>query len=199
MKNSHCEFWFEVGRYSPYHLGHQNKTNLMRQKYGSQCASAIGSAEIFLKLHDMYTYTQRKRFIETIHPGHIIDGLNDIPWNDDARIEQLIKTIGKYYKGDIKNVEFFGGNEEDIIRFYDKWFSCTIVDRFDDQQSTVISGTQVRKTILDSYRMQNADFAKTKLQWSIDPRIIDDVVDTYFANMDQLKKNSLELITHLMQ
>jgi len=107
-----------LGRFSPFHLGHEMTLKKMIDLYGVEsCLVMVGSSN---SLNDRtpYTYEARKTMIQTIFPDVEIIPLPDIQPErivfDGSTNDVWLKNIGKIAEDRDEKFVFVGGSKEDV-------------------------------------------------------------------------------------
>ncbi len=140
----------QLGRFAPYHLGHQMVTEAMIQRHGIEnCLIIIGSSNV-LNDRTPFTFEQRKYFIQNIFQDIKIISIPDInPEVNQFEIKTLDTWLNEIEKLETKleaRFKFYGGSQEDL-RYLSKVFETeVIVDR--KSKGKNISATKVREAII---------------------------------------------------
>lgn len=146
------DFGVYIGRFNPIHEGHQAVIDSMMAKYGpANCMVIIGSCNNNQTLRHFFSYSERRKFIQTLYPSLLITGIpdyqSDIEWV--AHLDDIIHTSSRV---NLISVQFFGGCEEDV-----SWLSQVIVNLTDENVSILnrfdgttpkISATEVRDSLI---------------------------------------------------
>ncbi|MFA7284997.1 MAG: hypothetical protein WC004_04230 [Candidatus Absconditabacterales bacterium] len=139
----------------------------MLDYHKNNCALILGSSNADFTLRNFFNYKERRDFIKTLYPDIDIAGLAD-QHNDELWIQSLDDIIGLKYKGDIKNVLFWGGCEEDISFFVERGRNYKTLNRFDGT-TPKISATEVRDALIHN----------RSLSGLVDQKIVNEVTDLF--------------------
>lgn len=154
-----------LGRFSPFHKGHQICTeNMIRDIGEDNCLIMIGSSDSY-NSRTPYTFDQRKEMIATIFPGVRIVALPDIQsdlsffdgntngqWLDN--LEEMENRLGTKFI-------FYGGGKEDLMILSQRFPTKIAMDRY---TGPVISATKVREALGANDTVKLKEF--------LDPKII---------------------------
>lgn len=161
-----------VGRFAPFHKGHQMITDCMIKKYGIRnCLIMVASSNSYIE-RTPYTFAQRKKMIKTIYPYIRVIPLPDVK----PRLKHFDGTTNKIWLKQIKDIEeklkvrfiFYGGSKEDLeilaMRFK------TYIP-FSRQNNGAVSGTKIRKAL------ESGD--NKTLREMVDPKLLKYVIMGY--------------------
>lgn len=176
-----------IGRLNPIHAGHENVVNTMIRDWQDQTMLILWSINKPLTWHNMFSYQERVWFIEKIYPWINIQWIPDYP-TDDERLFALDQIIRSKYKGDMKNVVFYGWCEEDITYFVERDRTCKIINRFDWVSSPKVSATEIRDHLLRWEVLKDVDSTKQALLWKVNPIIQDQLIALFSEKLSKLKK-----------
>ena len=137
-----------VGRFQPFHLGHQAVIELALEK-SQNVIVLVGSANVHRSTRNPWTFEEREDMIEKschhlkkISQDLIIEPLNDYTYNDVSWVSAVRTTIGKHIKPDSK-VGIIGFNK-DYTSYYLKMFKGFEVEEIPNQFGT-LNATQIRQ------------------------------------------------------
>jgi nicotinamide mononucleotide adenylyltransferase len=155
----------QLGRFAPYHLGHQMVTEAMIERHGIEhCLIIVGSSNV-LNDRTPYTFEQRKQFIQSIFPYIQVISMPDI--NPDLRqfevktLDSWLHKIEEMETGLDVRFKFYGGSKEDM-RYLSKVFETeVIVDRKTIGRD--ITATKVREALLKKDLDILSNFVNPKL------------------------------------
>lgn len=135
-----------VGRFNPIHMGHQRTIDKMLFNHTLQHSLLfIGSANATLSLRNLFSYRERKEFIQTIYPELKIIPLADQD-SDEDWFESLIDMVEVAFPF-FYQIHLYCGDLVDIANFpHDDKITIQIVDRYKEQ---VYSATEVRESIMN--------------------------------------------------
>lgn len=134
-----------VGRFNPIHLGHQRTIDQMMAAHGKAHSLVfVGSANATLSLRNLFSYKERKDFIQEVYPDLKVLPIADQDTDEDW-FESLIDMVDvafpfyhhiNLYCGDMVDIANFPHNDKITIR---------VIDRYHEQ---VVSATEVRALIM---------------------------------------------------
>lgn len=154
-----------LGRFSPFHLGHQAIVEKMIS-HGSttDCLIMIGSSNSRNE-RTPYTYYQRAEMVKEIYPQIRIiplpDAKPELVYFDGSTNGQWLESIKKIEEELKTKFVFFGGSREDLEILSQKFETKIVTDRHKRKK---VSATEVRTAL-----MKGDD---TKLPELLDHRII---------------------------
>lgn len=171
----------QLGRFAPYHVGHQRMTEEIIKRHGQEKSLImVGSSNSFNE-RTPFTFEERRALIQKvvgpdieiialpdINPERVFPGQDTYPaWR--ASIKEIEQARGVKFK-------FYGGTAEDLSAFGDEFETEVIVDRTKGGRD--ISATHIRQLLRD--RCFEA------LKGLLDERIIEDVIRFFHTNMQKL-------------
>jgi cytidyltransferase-like protein len=155
-----------IGRFNPIHKGHQMTLEKMLHNHTSdRSLIVIGSANATLSLRNLFTYKERRNFIQTLYPKAKIAPLADQMADEDwfSSLLDLVHIAFPFHH----NINLYCGDLKDVIDFDHKdKVTIHIIDRYKEQ---VYSATEVRTRIMMA--------EKRELTGLLDERILDSVYD----------------------
>jgi phosphopantetheine adenylyltransferase len=166
-----------LGRFCPIHNGHMGVINKLIEVHGIENSIIIlGSSNARISHRNLFSYVERRRFIKAIYPNIRIIGLGDHydcghPSDLFDWIISLNDTLEQVFRCNPKEVTFYSGNEEDSQFLITDGWDVSIVDRFNEEDSVVVSGQEIRAHLVMN-RMEI-------LSQLIDSKILEDVVNTF--------------------
>ena len=181
--------WFAVmiARLNPTQCGHEVTCNKMIKEYKEDCMLILWSITRPPSLHDIFSYQERANFVKKIWPNLNIQWIPDFATNEEFffALDQIIKW---WYRGNMKNVTYYGWSAEDMSYLIDDNRKCEIINRFDWVSSLKISGSEVRD-ILNRHSWDE-DISETMkaLDGIVNPLIREDVIRLYNKKIIELKK-----------
>jgi len=172
----------QLGRFAPYHNGHQMITDQVLSRHGAENTLVIiGSSNAELNERTPFTYEQRKALVQKANPGIQVAPMPDVNpalalhaestiplWLE--QIEALQAEMGVKFK-------FYGGDEHDLRFFPGTFPSEVVIDRETVGQG--ISATQIREMLRAKAYDQLAEV--------MDERIIPDAIAYYHENLTQFQ------------
>lgn len=171
----------QLGRFAPYHLGHQIVTNEIIERHGKdRTLIMVGSATSFNE-RTPFTFEERRDLIrKVVGPEIEIIPLPDInpgrpvPYEDTfpawrASIKAIEEARGVNFK-------FYGGAAEDLSAFGNEFETEVVIDR--KNKGKDISATKIRELL--RARCFEA------LKGLIDERIVEDTIRLFHANILKL-------------
>ena len=165
-----------VWRVCPLHLGHQAVLDAMIKKFGiKNCLLVIGSSNAPLTMRNLFSYAERKGFVEKIYPDLRVVPISDYP--TDAEWILALDDVLQFGGLDPREVTFFGGCAEDIEFFLEAGRKCEIMNRFDGS-TPKISATEVRDALVEG----------RSLDGLLDLRIVKDVKEAFKGKWERFKK-----------
>lgn len=138
-----------LGRFSPFHKGHQAQLQRIIDEYGIENVLVIVGSSTSINRRTPYSFEARKQMIQTIFPKveviglpdanpeiEVFDGTTNDKWLDS--LENLAKARGEKFT-------FIGGSEIDLLVLSKRFETEQFISRFDDGKC--ISGTAIRDAI----------------------------------------------------
>ena len=138
-----------LGRFSPFHKGHQAEVDLMIKKHGIEnCLVIIGSSDSY-NFRTPFSFEERAKIIKTIYPEIEVIPLPDI----QRELAYFDGSTNDKWLGNIKEIEtkrgekfiFYGGSTEDLVVLSEQFETRIAVDR--NKDPLTISATEVRKEL----------------------------------------------------
>lgn len=167
-----------VGRFCPMHLGHQAMIGGMIKAAPDNHLVLIGSCNQPLSYRNLFSFTDRVSFIQTVFPNVKFAALPDFKEDNTSwflALNALITLSGKCHEDAV----FIGGCEEDIQFFIESGRETFIINRFSGITEK-ISGTEIRDHLITG----NIEDLKKYL----DERIIDEILYEFKKQWDKLKR-----------
>lgn len=163
-----------VGRFNPFHLGHNNVIEIMMKDFGDNHLIMIGSCNEPIGLHNPFNYKEREAFIRMCVPQVNMVGIPDYHGRNELWLHHLRANILNFthmneivpdigwadfkYKPEIcekgLNIRpvFYGGCIEELAYFISRGFKTKIINRFDseyDMSSSKIKDSLIRGKALE--------------------------------------------------
>lgn len=162
-----------LGRFCPFHKGHEMILKTLTKKYGeSRVVVLIGSPN-FLSERTPYTFELRKRMIRTVFPKLKIIPLPDTTkkpkYLGDPYNTKWLNRISKIEKSLKSKFVFYGGSKTDLEILALRFKTKVLLDR--NKKGKGISGTLVRGAI------KKGDFKTVKKM--VNPKIFELVLKPY--------------------
>lgn len=130
-----------VGRFSPFHLGHESVIRAMITDVGlEKILIVVGSASEFGTDRNPYSYKERRTFIRSVFSNIKIVPISDVA-DDDIWFQQLDDLVDSVFPEKL-NVVYYSGSIDDS-KYYPRDRTVKIIDR----NIIPISGTQVRECL----------------------------------------------------
>jgi nicotinamide mononucleotide adenylyltransferase len=171
----------QLGRFAPYHLGHQMVSKEMIQRHGEKKSLImVGSSNSFNE-RTPFTFEERRELIRKALGNEVeIIPLPDINPDRSAPYESTFPA----WRASIKEIEqargvkfkFYGGSAEDLSFFGDEFESEVVVDRTNAGKG--ISATTIRECL-------RANLLES-LKGLMDERIIEDAARLFHENIQKL-------------
>ncbi|HCQ31463.1 TPA: hypothetical protein DIU27_03730 [Candidatus Collierbacteria bacterium] len=173
-----------LGRFSPFHKGHQAQVDLMIKERGLEnCMIIVGSADSY-NHRTPFSYEQRREIIKQIYPEIRIVPLPDINpelvYFDGSTNDRWLAEIKKLENSMAVRFVFYGGSKEDLAILATKFRTKIAVSRYGDPM--IRSATEVRKAL------ENDEYEN--LKQLLYPRTIPTIIKYY----DKFKKTQLDQI-----
>lgn len=171
----------QLGRFAPYHKGHQMVTEQVLERFGPQnTVIMVGSSNAFND-RTPFTFEQRRALIKKLVPEAVrVIGLPDIDpclrVHGESTIPAWLDQIESIQNEMDVEFVFCGGSEDDLRFFPGRFESEVVVDR--ETLGKGISATEIRKLI--------AEAAFEELKAVMDERIVPDAVRFFEANQKEL-------------
>ncbi len=170
----------QLGRFAPYHLGHENITKSVLKQHGHNTLIMIGSSNV-LNSSTPFSFDQRKEMIKCVFPNINILPLPDI--NPYREIKDDFDNTFEKWLAQIKQIEtdlngefiFYGGSEEDLHYLSKKFKTQFIIDRDNDG----ISASMIRELI-----QQNK---YDDLDKFLNPAIVQKAIAYYNYNLSKIE------------
>jgi nicotinamide mononucleotide adenylyltransferase len=138
-----------LGRFAPYHLGHEKTTREMINKYGQQNTLVLIGSSNKLDERTPFTFEQRREMIQRVFPDMQILGLPDVDTSklkfDESTLETWTQTVLDLQKQLNARLRFCGGSREDLDYLAPHFETEVLIDRTIDGNQ--ISATEVRKAL----------------------------------------------------
>jgi nicotinamide mononucleotide adenylyltransferase len=173
-----------LGRFSPFHKGHQAEVEYMIEEHGiEKCLVMIGSSDSY-NYRTPFTYEQRMTIIKAVYPEIKIIPLPDIKakqiFFDGSTNQQWLASIKEIEKEMGVKFIFYGGSKEDLSVLSEAFETKIAVNRRKGHQE--ISATNVRRA-LDNHDDES-------LSRLLDPKVIPLVKEYYqfFLESDKNEK-----------
>ncbi len=171
----------QLGRFAPYHRGHQLITEQVIRRHGVENTLIIVGSSNSLNERTPFTYEQRKALIQKVYPEIQVVPLEDInpalALHSESTIPLWLEQIRRIQAEIGVIFKFYGGCEHDLRFFHDDFDSEVVVDR--ETAGEGISATQVRELL-----RQKAYDALKKV---MDERVIADAIAYYHENLTRIK------------
>lgn len=133
-----------IGRFCPVHIGHSCIIDYM-QKHHRDCLLLIGSCNSPLSWRVLFTYSERKKWIETVHPALKVMGIPDVPESDDVWFDLVTSAVRCVFPNTPDtDVEYLGGSYEDVKALHDRGARVKVFDR----TNIPVSASAVRQLLL---------------------------------------------------
>ncbi|KKT39509.1 hypothetical protein A3K29_02075 [Candidatus Collierbacteria bacterium RIFOXYB2_FULL_46_14] len=173
-----------LGRFSPFHKGHQAQVDLMITERGLEnCMIIIGSSNS-CNQRTPFSYEQRREIIKQIYPAMRIVPLPDINpklvYFDGSTNDQWLAEIKKLENNMAVRFVFYGGSNEDLAVLATKFMTKIAASRYGDPR--IRSATEVRKAL------ENHEYES--LKQLLDTRTIPVVIKYY----DNFVKSQLDQV-----
>ena len=168
MKKNNSETGVYLGRFSPFHKGHESVLEALISDFGGKSLIQIGSSNR-LNERTPFTFIQRKKLIQTLYPEVEIMPLPDVASHLGELHQTAERWLDQIFEEEAKRKTrfvFYGGSDEDL-QFVGRRFKIKKVCR----TQIKISGTQIREAL----RAKNDKI----LRAFVDEKIID-LVEKYF-------------------
>lgn len=142
-------YYVFLGRFCPFHLGHQKTINAMIVRHGiDNIIVMIGSSNAY-NSRTPYTYEDRKAMIKAVYPGILVIPIPD----SNPSLIHFDGTGNSLWLAGIKKIEsemkahfiFYGGSVEDLEVLSQSFETAILVER--DQPENGISATRVRQAL----------------------------------------------------
>jgi nicotinamide mononucleotide adenylyltransferase len=136
-----------VGRFNPIHLGHQRTIDKMLFNHTlAHSLVFIGSANASLSLRNLFSYKERKGFIQDIYPELKVLPIADQD-SDEDWFESLIDMVDVAFPF-FHHVHLYCGDLIDVANFpHNDKITIKVIDRYEEQ---VYSATEVRQLIMQN-------------------------------------------------
>ncbi len=177
-----------LGRFAPFHLGHQKITRLIIDKHGMENTLLIIGSSNALTARTPYTFEQRKNLIQKIYPE-----LNIIPLEDiNPHLNQFhVKTLDSWLL-QLEDLEqklnakfkFYGGSHQDLWYLHKVFEVEVLIHR--DNEGENINSTKIRKLL----ELEEHDY----LEKYVDKEIVNDLIEVHRNNLHRLDNTSEEVI-----
>src|SRR6185312_14489243 len=139
-----------IGRFQPFHNGHLI-TFRKAQELADHVLILVGSANVAPNIRNPWSFLQRKDMIEAMLKEDTgtalvnIQPLNDIPYNDNAWIEQVQKTVTTWTNG--KKIGIVGMKSDHTSYYLDLFpqWTTVIVDEAAEFHATDIRNEMFAK------------------------------------------------------
>lgn len=143
------EYSVLLGRFCPFHLGHQKIVDKLIYDFGEKSVLIIIGSSTTINSRTPYTFSQRKNMIRSIYPNIRILPLPDpepnlITFHNDTNnvwldsVEELEKRMKAKFT-------FFGGSVEDLKVLAERFKTKVLIDR--KEKSNKISATKIRRAL----------------------------------------------------
>ncbi len=154
-----------LGRFSPFHRGHQTAIDQMVEENGTEnCLVMIGSINT-RNIRTPYTFEQRKAMIQSLFPQVKVIGLPDgkpgLVYFDGSTNDAWLDSIEKIQDEMGVSFVFYGGSKEDLEILSERFQTRILLDR---SKSPELTATNVRKAMEDGNVTELTNF--------LDPRIV---------------------------
>jgi cytidyltransferase-like protein len=170
------KFGIFVGRFSPLHLGHEAVINHMIEECGLDgCMVILGSSNNQMSFRHLFSYEERRSFLEKIFPGLKIIGLPD--YSSDHEWLLALNDILSFGGVDVDQAVFFGGCEEDIYFFLEYGKKCQLMNRFNGE-TPKISATEVRDALIQGRTLSGL----------VNPLVEEDVKNSFLLRWEEFRK-----------
>jgi nicotinic acid mononucleotide adenylyltransferase len=151
-----AKFGVYVGRFSPFHIGHQRVLETMIEDCGIEnCLVLIGSCNQALSEKTPFDFVTRLSWMKTLYPLIKVSGIpdygNDKTWliHLDSLLDLWLANHPNCQRQE-KNAStlccFYSGSEEDIEFFLIAGYQTKICSRHDGS-GPVISATEIRQRL----------------------------------------------------
>lgn len=150
----------QLGRFAPYHKGHQLVTEALRARYGDRALVLIGSSNSFQgepprnerervqMSRTPFTYEERRNMIVSVYPDLKVLPLPDVnpdPTQHDHTFRAWLEQIHGLESQLEAKFCFVGGADEDLRYLAAKFPTECVVDRHEARQE--LSATMVRHAL----------------------------------------------------
>lgn len=134
-----------LGRFSPFHKGHQNMVEKMVAAHGSDnVLIMVGSSNAYNE-RTPYTFEERKKMINTLFPDIEViplpDGKPGLVYFDGSTNDVWLSNIQKIEAEINSSFVFYGGSAEDLEVLAERFKTIILVDRktcFEGLSATLI-------------------------------------------------------------
>lgn len=138
-----------LGRFSPFHRGHERLLCIARNNFGSEnCLCIVGSSNS-LNERTPYSYETRVKMIRTIFPDLEILPLPDVQpelsFFDGSTNERWLDQIERLARERQEEFVFVGGSREDLQILATRFKTQILFDR--EKEGEAISATQIRNAL----------------------------------------------------
>lgn len=172
----------QIGRFAPYHWGHQLVTERMLANHGVENSLImIGSSNVF-NIRTPFTFEQRKALIqkvlgEKVRIMPLPDVNSELLVHAESTVPMWLESIRKVEREMGVKFRFYGGSEQDV-RFFER------EERDFINRETVgkgVNASDIRKHLLaENYEA---------LKGLVDERIVADVIRYFRENLEKLLTN----------
>lgn len=170
------KFGIFVGRFSPLHLGHEAVIRHMIEECGLEnCIVILGSSNNQMSFRHLFSYEERRFFLEKAFPGLKIIGLPD--YSSDSEWLLALNDILSFGGVDSEQAVFFGGCEEDIYFFLDHGKKYQLMNRFNGE-TPKISATEVRDALIQN----------RSLDGLVNQKLVEDVKNSFTIRWEEFRK-----------
>lgn len=166
-----------LGRFAPYHLGHEKVTGAMIERHGVEnCLVIVGSSNKF-DIRTPFTFEQRRKLIQSVFPDIQIIDLPDIEESklhfQPNTLDQWIKQVFELQSRLSRRLKFYTGSAEDVSYLTPHFETEVLVDRTIPENGS--SATEVRQALLE-------DNNETLLRL-VNPKLVDQTRDFFRENI----------------
>lgn len=174
----------QLGRFAPYHKGHQMITEEVLKRHGIENSLIIiGSSNAFNE-RTPFTYEQRKALIQKVNPCVQVVPMPDInpalALHSESTIPLWLERIRAIQAERGVKFKFYGGDENDLRFFKEDFDSEVLIDR--ETEGKGISATQIRELLHKK--------AYEALKEVMDELIIEDAIAYYHENLTKIQQSN---------
>lgn len=169
-----------LGRFAPYHKGHQMVTDILLSKHGAENSLIlIGSSNTF-NARTPFTFEQRKALIQKLYPGVKILPLPDINpkllVHSESTIPVWLEQIKAIEAEMGVRFKFYGGCPQDLRFFTEDFETEVAIDR--ETEGEGVSASYIRELLWKE------DYEA--LEEFMDQRIVSDAIRYFNQNLTKI-------------
>jgi len=154
MKTGEEKYACMVGRFQPFHLGHERVVQAMIDRFGMKnCLLLVGSSTTPLSEKNIFSYEERKIMIQNIFPKLVVIWLADFA-TDEERFVELGKLVQEKLNIGFDDIIFYAWIEDDIPYFVSTWKKYCIIER-NWSESLSVSWSQIRVFLKQKKSIEN--------------------------------------------